>query len=82
MKITQHIKVWRKTVGKLEALDCVEAVSVDPADPKAVTVKLLDGTTRGCRYAHTGDYLVKFASGQWQRYGSSAFLALCLNPHE
>lgn len=82
MKITQYIKVWRKTVRKLEELDCVEAVSVDPAEPKAVTVKLLDGTTRGCRYAHTGDYLVKFASGQWQRFGSGAFMALCLNPHE
>lgn len=82
MKITQYIKVWRETVGRLEEIDCVEAVSVAPADPKAVTVSLLKDKTKGCRFAHTGDYLVKFETGLWQRFGCNAFKALCLNPSE
>lgn len=82
MKIIQHVKVWRKTVGELKTLDCVETVSVNPADPKAVTVRLFDSKTRGHRFAHTGDYLVKFETGLWQRFGCNAFQALHLNPSE
>lgn len=80
MKITKHVKVASDTYGTLAKLPCVASVARSPSG--RITVLLSPEYTSGTLLAHTGDYLVRYASGQWQRFGSEAFFRLVTNPRE
>ncbi len=78
MKVINHIRIKKETVGELMRLDAVE--SVEQSDGGSISVLLREECTDGKREAVKGDYLVQFASGKWQRFGEDAFLHLCHNP--
>lgn len=78
MKIINHIRVKKETVGEIKNLDAVEEVR--QTDDGGITVLLRSECTDGKREAVKDDYLVQFASGKWQRFGDEAFLHLCHNP--
>lgn len=75
MNVIKKILISHATYDEVKRLPCV--VNVDKET--MVTVYLdLDG--RSCE-ARNGDYLVCFASGIWQRFGSEAADRLVVTPN-
>lgn len=66
MNITRRIRIDRSTIDEVSHLECVVKVSKD-----TMTVTYLDNQGLE-REARLGDYLVRFASGIWQRVGKEA----------
>lgn len=79
MRITRFIKITTASCGIITELPCVESVA---RSPSGITVNLSPSHTSGSLQARTGDYLVCYASGKWQRFGSEAFFRLVTNPRE
>lgn len=79
MNIKYSIKVHKDNLEKLQTLKCLQSIDVSE-DGNHVTCQFKDNKTRGSLIARTGDWLVEFASGEWQRYGSEAYATLCWNP--
>ena len=80
MKSIQHIKIERRNIEKLKALDCIRKIEEDKTGN--ITCYLHPESTCGLPIAKEGEYLVQFESKLWQRFGSSAYLALVSNPSE
>lgn len=78
MKVKDSIPVDSDTYERLFALPCVTAVSRAPSGD--ITVSLSPLHTEGALRAHTGDRLVQFASGKWQRFGKEAWFRLNQSP--
>lgn len=78
MKAKRYIQINAKTYETLFSLECVTAVQRDPRGH--IIVCLSPSATRGSLRARTGDWLVQFASGEWQRFGSEAYQRLVANP--
>lgn len=79
MKIIFSIRVHRDNLERLRQLKCLQSVDVSE-DGKKITCQFKDNKTRGSLIARTGDWLVEFSSGLWQRYGNEAYQGLCWNP--
>lgn len=75
MKIDYSIKVTRENIHAIKALSCVASISED-----GQTVKLKPDATRGGIILHSGDWLVRFKNGLYQRFGSAAYDRLVTNP--
>lgn len=78
MKVIYSIKVHRDNLEKLQKLDCFSSVGTDTSGN--IVCQFKDNKTRGSLIARTGDYIVQFGSGEWQRFGSEAFSLLIKNP--
>lgn len=78
MKIIYSIKVNRDNLKTLQGLKCLQ--SVDVGDDGNITCQFKDNKTRGCLIAHTNDWLVEFATGEWQRFSEPTYHQLVWNP--
>ena len=78
MRIIKTVKVSPENYEALFALPCVTSVTRD--GDLSIIVTLSKEHTRGNLRAASGDYIVQFASGEWQRFGPVAFNHLTLNP--
>ena len=78
MKVIYSIKVHKDNVLQLKKLDCFTSVSEDATGK--VICQFKDSKTRGSMIARTGDYVVQFESGEWQRFGIEAYSSLVKNP--
>lgn len=79
MKIIYSIKVHRDHLKTLQGLKRLQSVDVGE-DGKSITCQFKDNKTRGCLIAHTNDWLVEFATGEWQKFGDAAYQQLVWNP--
>ena len=80
MKVIYSIKVHKDNVSQLKKLDCFTSVRKDTAGK--IICQFKDNKTRGSMIARTGDYVVQFGSGEWQRFGAEAYSSLVKNPTE
>ena len=80
MKAIQHIKIERRNIEKLKALDCIRKIEEDKTGD--ITCYLHPESTCGLPIAKEGEYLVQFETNMWQRFGAIAYLALVSNPSE
>lgn len=80
MRITRSVKVWHDNMKELNKLDCLDFIKTDEKDPKQITCRFKDGMTQGSQVAHTGDYLVQYETGLWQRFGANVYASLVFNP--
>ena len=82
MNIIKSIRVWRNNVEELRSLDCLEFVSVsqDKHRRMDITVRFKDEATDGSPIARTGDWLVQYKTGKWQRFGNNVYQSLSFNP--
>lgn len=78
MKVINHIRIKKETIGEIRKLGAVE--KIERTDDGNIIVLLRDECTDGKREAVKGEYLVQFANGKWQRFGDDAFQRLCHNP--
>lgn len=81
MNIKYSIRVHGNNLETLKTLKCLQSVSV-LEDGKAVTCQFKDNKTRGSLIARTGDWIVEFATGEYQRFGNEAYQRLCWNPSQ
>lgn len=81
MKVIQHIKIEKQNIEKLEALDCMRKIEHDE-NTGEIICHLRPESTFGLPIIREGEYLVQFETKLWQRFGSSAYLALVSNPSE
>lgn len=77
MKVIKTIKIRRENIGDIRKLECVENVVEKEGDIK---VTLKPEHTDGRLEAVKNEYLVKWKSGKWQRFGEAAFNHLYKNP--
>ena len=77
MKIKNIWKVCRANRDSLSETPCVRTVT---DSPDGLSVLLDPMYTRGRTVARSGDYIVQYASGLYQRFGSEAFARLERNP--
>lgn len=75
MNVIKKILISHTTYDEVKRLPCV--VNVDKETLRTV---YLDLNGRCCE-ARNGDYLVCFASGIWQRFGSEAVGKLTITPN-
>lgn len=75
MKITYSIKVNSDNIEAIEALPCVASVT---HTPRGTVVRLHSSSTRGRTEAVSGEWLVLFACGLWQRFGHVAYDSMLL----
>lgn len=68
MKIAYSIKVNKKNVSELRKLECVKEVATN-AHTKKMECYIEEAKTRGRTTARQGEYIVRFASGEWQVFG-------------
>lgn len=80
MKITRNIRVWSGNKDELLKLDCLDFVREDANDKKQITCRFKNGVTQGSPIAHTGDYLVQYETGKWQRVCANVIGTLVFNP--
>ena len=80
MKAIQHIKIERRNIEKLKALDCIRKIEEDKTGN--ITCYLHPESTCGLPIAKEGEYLVQFETNMWQCFGAIAYLALVSNPSE
>ena len=80
MKAIQHIKIERRNIEKLKALDCIRKIEEDKTGN--ITCYLHPESSCGLPIAKEGEYLVQFETNMWQRFGAIAYLALVSNPSE
>ena len=78
MKIIYSIKVHRVNLKTLQGLKCLQ--SVDVGEDGEITCQFKDNKTRGCLIARTNDWLVELATGEWMRFGDTAYQQLVWNP--
>lgn len=45
-----------------------------------ITVRFKDEVTDGSPIAHTGDWLVQYKTGKWQRFGNNVYQSLSFKP--
>ena len=66
MKVIKTIRIRKENIGDIRKLECVENVVEKDGDIK-VTIKPehTDGRLEAVKY----EYLVKWKSGKWQRFG-------------
>lgn len=81
MKIIRSVKVWRKSIDELKSLGCFEFVKTDKKDPRQVICRFKHGMTQGSPIVHTGDYVVQYETGKWQRMGSAMYQGLTFEPN-
>ena len=77
MKVKKTIRIRRENVDDIRKLECVENVIEQDGDIK---VTLKPEYTDGRIEAVKDEYLVKWKSGKWQRFGETAFNHLYKNP--
>ena len=77
MKVIKTIRIRRENIGDIRKLECVENVVEKEGDIK---VTLKPEHTDGRLEAVKDEYLVKWKSGKWQRFGEAAFNHLYKNP--
>lgn len=77
MKVIKTIRIRRENIGDIRKLECVENVVEKEGDIK---VTLKPEHTDGRLEAVKNEYLVKWKSGKWQRFGEAAFNHLYKNP--
>lgn len=75
MNVIKKTLISHATYDEVKQLPCVVSV-----DRKTMATVYLDLDGRRCE-ARNGDYLVCFASGIWQRFGSEAAGKLVMNPN-
>lgn len=80
MKLKQHIKIEKRNIEKLKALDCIRRIDEDKTGN--ITCYLHPKSTCGLPIAKEGEYLVQFETNMWQRFGAIAYLALVSNPSD
>lgn len=82
MNIIKSIRVWRNNIDELRSLDCLEfvIVSQDRNRRMDITVRFKDEATDGSPIARTGDWLVQYKTGKWQRFGNNVYQSLSFNP--
>lgn len=82
MNIVKSVRVWRNNIEELRSLDCLEFVNVseDRYHRMEITVRFKDEVTDGSPIAHTGDWLVQYKTGKWQRFGSNIYQSLSFSP--
>lgn len=82
MNIVKSVRVWRNNIEELMSLDCLEFVNVseDRHHRMKITVRFKDEVTDGSPIAHTGDWLVQYKTGKWQRFGNNVYQSLSFKP--
>lgn len=78
MDVKKYIEVTCRNYKELKKLECVKDIQLKSGTELELTIK--PECTQGMPIVREGDYLVQFASGSWQRFGSEAFLKLNLLP--
>lgn len=79
MKVIYSIKVHSDNLKTLQGLKCLQSVDVGE-DGTSITCQFKDNKTRGSLIARTNDWIVEFATGEWQKFGDSAYHQLVWNP--
>lgn len=77
MKVIKTIRIRRENIDDIRKLECVENV-VEKEGGIKVTLK--PEYTDGRLEAVKNEYLVKWKSGKWQRFGETAINNLYKNP--
>lgn len=77
MKVIKTIRIRRENIDGIRKLECVENVVEKDGDIK---VTLKPEYTDGRIEAVQDEYLVKWKSGKWQRFGEMAINNLYKNP--
>ncbi len=78
MRILRSIRVWSDNLDELRKLECLRSVIVDGV--RGITCHIKDNRTTGSLVAHSGDWLVEYETGMWQRFGDTAHSTLVFNP--
>lgn len=71
MKIIQKIHIHTSNIETLKTLECVERIEQDHNG--LLVLHIRKSCTKGVTIARSGDWLVQYSNGQWQRFGASAF---------
>lgn len=82
MKVKFSLKITPDTYERMFTLPCVTSVMRNEKKSKLFTVTLSPELTEGQLRANTGDWLVQYANGKWQVFGSAAYETLVHNPKE
>ena len=77
MKVIKTIRIRRENVDDIRKLECVENIIEQDGDIK---VTLKPEYTDGRIEAVKDEYLVKWKSGKWQRFGEMPINNLYKNP--
>lgn len=72
MGITYSIKVKKENVQELERLECMDSVTTHADGHVECTLK--KSSTRGNTIVQKDDWIVRFENGEWQRFGSVAYI--------
>ena len=80
MKAIYNIRVRKENVSEILKLECVRNVELWPNGNIVVYIwpQFTDGKTEVVK----DEYIVKWESGKYQRYGSTAFMNLFKNPNK
>lgn len=78
MDITESIKVEKKNIDKLLELECVDRIIYQSGCQFEIVLKA--EYSKGRLRVMSGDWLVKFGNGTWQRVGSNAYQNLIFKP--
>ena len=77
MKIIKDIRVKKENIDIIRTLECYKS---DKIVDGILTVYLNATETKGSLFVREGDYIVQFASKQWQRVGCEAYNRIFKNP--
>ena len=77
MKIIKDIRVKKENINIIRTLECYKS---DKIVDGILTVYLNATETKGSLFVREGDYIVQFASKQWQRVGCEAYNRIFKNP--
>lgn len=77
MKIIKDIRVKKENIDIIRTIECYKS---DKIVDGILTVYLNATETKGSLFVREGDYIVQFASKQWQRVGCEAYNRIFKNP--
>lgn len=80
MKVIYNIRVRKENVNELLKLECVHHIELFPDG--RIIVHLLPEFTDGKQEVVNDEYIIRWESGKYQRYGATAFMNLFKNPNK
>lgn len=78
MKVTKTIKIDKLNIEEIKSLECTDRLEY--RDDDTIMVFLKSEFTKGRKTLSNGDFLCKFESGLWQRFGAEALARTLMNP--
>jgi hypothetical protein len=79
MNVIYSIRVYKGNINVLKTLKCFESVSM--SGDGDIICQFKPNKTRGNLIARSGDWVVEYSTGEYQRYGSEAYNRLFRTPN-